>query len=264
MTNRNHFPGVQFPVWRFWYACPIGLFVQSNKRIKQKISFNVKYRLRENISWYKNILTPKIFLSKVGEDTYEKCPEKYTQHCWLVECRGAVSKFFCIFLPWNGHLCQQEFVPRWERRCSTCASWWAPPSTCTWPRWSTTRKVLLKCSTLPRGCSNTSPSSSTTSISPRSTTARTCCTWPPWLRWSWPTTGLKSVASVKHRQDPSIVKWLLDIGADFHRRCYGTYTMTINLLSFTYYCLSYFPNLSSWPPSFIYKWGNFFISKTED
>ena len=20
----------------------------------------------------------------IGEDTYEKCPEKYTQHCWLV------------------------------------------------------------------------------------------------------------------------------------------------------------------------------------
>ena len=36
-------------------------------------------------------------LPKVGEDTYEKCPEKYTQHCWLVECRGAVSKIFCIF-----------------------------------------------------------------------------------------------------------------------------------------------------------------------
>ena len=133
------------------------------------------------------------------------------------------SEFFLYFLPWNGHLCQQEFVPRWERRCSTCASWWAPPSTCTWPRWSTTRKVLLKCCTLPRGCSNTSPSSSTTSTSPRSTTARTCCTWPPWLRWSCATTGLKSVAIVKHGQDPSIVKWLLDIGADFHRRCYGTY-----------------------------------------
>ena len=25
------------------------------------------------------------------------------------------------------------------------------------------------------------------------------------------------------RQDPSIVKWLLDIGADFHRRCYGNF-----------------------------------------
>ena len=43
------------------------------------------------------------------------------------------------------------------------------------------------------------------------------------INWSWATTGLKSVAIVKHRQDPSIVKWLLDIGADFHRRCYGTY-----------------------------------------
>ena len=24
-------------------------------------------------------------------------------------------------------------------------------------------------------------------------------------------------------EDPSIVKWLLDIGADFHRRCYGNF-----------------------------------------
>ena len=45
-----------------------------------------------------------------------------------------------------------------------------------------------------------------------------------------------------NRQDPSIVKWLLDIGADFHRRCYGTYLVSINL-PFTDYCLSYFPNL---------------------
>ena len=235
MTNRNHFPGIQFPVWRFWYACPIGLFVQSNKRIKPKVSFNGKYCLGENIAQgkiylnTKKILNPKIFLSKVGEDTYEKCPEKYTQHCWLVECRGAVSSIFifciCCCEIWNRHLCLQELrdVPRWERRCSTCASSWALPSTCTWPRWSTIRKVVLKCCTLPRGCSNTSPSSSTTSTSPRSTTARTCSTWPPWLRWSSATTGLKSVAILKHGQDPSIVKWLLDIGADFHRRCYGTY-----------------------------------------
>ena len=36
----------------------------------------------------------------VGEDTYEKCPEKYTQHCWLVECRGAVGEtvFHVCFL----------------------------------------------------------------------------------------------------------------------------------------------------------------------
>ena len=24
-------------------------------------------------------------------------------------------------------------------------------------------------------------------------------------------------------EDPSIVKWLLDIGSDFHRRCYGNF-----------------------------------------
>ena len=27
-------------------------------------------------------------------------------------------------------------------------------------------------------------------------------------------------------QDPSIVKWLLDIGADFHRRCYGNFVVS--------------------------------------
>ena len=27
-----------------------------------------------------------LLATMVGEDTYEKCPEKYTQHCWLVSC----------------------------------------------------------------------------------------------------------------------------------------------------------------------------------
>ena len=107
-------------------------------------------------------------LSKVGEDTYEKCPEKYTQHCWLVECRGAVSKTFCIFFLylyllyfcpelWTRHLCQQELrdVPRWERRCSTCASSWAPPSTCTWPRWRGTHLVMLSHCNFPTLCDQT-------------------------------------------------------------------------------------------------------------
>ena len=25
-----------------------------------------------------------LLATMVGDDTYEKCPEKYTQHCWLV------------------------------------------------------------------------------------------------------------------------------------------------------------------------------------
>ena len=31
-------------------------------------------------------------------------------------------------------------------------------------------------------------------------------------------------------QDPSIVKWLLDIGADFHRRCYGDFIFFVNFI----------------------------------
>ena len=42
----------------------------------------------------------ELLAGMVGEDTYEKCPEKYTQHCWLVECRGAVGEtvFHVCFL----------------------------------------------------------------------------------------------------------------------------------------------------------------------
>ena len=48
----------------------------------------------------------------IGEDTREKFPEKYTQHCWLVECRGCVGEtvFHVCFLmgtPVHMHLAKR-------------------------------------------------------------------------------------------------------------------------------------------------------------
>ena len=40
-------------------------------------------------------------------------------------------------------------------------------------------------------------------------------------------------------QDPSIVKWLLDIGADFHRRCYGDFSVTSKPVSIKVNPISY-------------------------
>ena len=48
----------------------------------------------------------------IGDDTREKFPEKYTQHCWLVECRGCVGEtvFHVCFLmgtPVHMHLAKR-------------------------------------------------------------------------------------------------------------------------------------------------------------
>ena len=48
----------------------------------------------------------------IGDDTREKYPEKYTQHCWLVECRGCVGEtvFHVCFLmgtPVHMHLAKR-------------------------------------------------------------------------------------------------------------------------------------------------------------
>ena len=44
----------------------------------------------------------------------------------------------------------------------------------------------------------------------------------------------KSLVLIVTGQDPSIVKWLLDIGADFHRRCYGDIIFSVKFMKWLF------------------------------